>query len=246
MGGAAQGTVGQKRAALRCFFEYREDFEEDKHAGVLLRAMKHLKMPPDLVQRRQPYSLTEEQILRVLAAAGDRPGVGLRDRALVHFLWASGARRAEARNLLLSNLDMDHRVARVLGKGDKWRMVGFDLGCQIDLGAWLEARRTWEIENEVVEVFVSAFGRPLNLDTVGTIVREAAERAGLDTAVWTHLLRHSRATALLSGPGRMSIAGAAKFLGHDNPRTTMGYFHPADSDLMEEYDRATQRQDEGG
>lgn len=236
-GGAAPGTVGQKRAALRCFLEYREDFEDDEHAGRLLRAMKHLKMPVALAPRRQAHSLTKEQVQRILEAAAERPGVGIRDRALIHFLYASGTRRAEARNLSLPNLDLDHRVGQVLGKGAKWRTVGFDSGCQKQLAIWLDARTSWEIEPEVLEVFVSASGHALNLDTIGSIVRDAGKRAGL-ADVWTHILRHSRITALLSGG--MSIATTAKLAGHGNPKTTMAYFHPADSDLMEEYDRATQ------
>ena len=236
-GGAARGTVGQKRSALRRFFEFLEEFEEDEHAGRLFRAMKHLKMPPALEPRREPYSLTDDQAQRILEEAARRPGVGRRDRALIHFLWATGTRRAETRNLILSNLQVEERVAQVLGKGNKWRTVVFDRACQQDLAIWLGVRATWGIEPQVQEVFVSAFGRPLNLNTVGSIVREAAERAGLPQDVWTHILRHSRATALVNGG--MSIAAAAKALGHEDPATTMGYVHQSATELRDEYDRAT-------
>lgn len=236
-GGAARGTVGQKRAALRRFFRYLEEYLEDEHAGRLLRAMNHLKLPPDLVPRRETYSLTKDQAQRIIAAAAQKPGVGGRDRALVHFLWRTGARRAEAGRLLLPKLDLEGRLANVLGKGDKWRTVAFDDRCQEDLARWLEIRATWDISPEVQEVFVSAFGGPLNLNTVGTIVRQAAETAAIPGHVWTHIFRHSRATALLDGG--MSIAGAAKFLGHKDPATTMGYYHQIPSELRDEYDRAT-------
>ena len=236
-GGAARGTVGQKHAALRQFFQYLEAFEQSEHAGLLLRAMNRIKMPKGAQARRQPYSLPNDQFEVLLEATAERPGVGIRDRALLHFLWATGARRAEARNLILPNLQVEERVAQVLGKGNKWRTVVFDRACQQDLAIWLGVRATWGIEPQVQEVFVSAFGRPLNLNTVGSIVREAAERAGLPQDVWTHILRHSRATALVNGG--MSIAAAAKALGHEDPATTMGYVHQSATELRDEYDRAT-------
>ena len=236
-GGAAPGTVGQKRAALRLFFQSLEEFDEDEHAGRLLRAMNHLKMPSGGPPRRMPYALTEDQVQALLEAAGERPGVGVRDRALLHFLWATGTRRAEARNLMLANLALEERLAQVVGKGDKSRTVIFDAACQQDLARWLELRPAWEVAPEVQEVFVSAFGGRLNLDTIGNIVRECGERAGLRTEVWTHVLRHSRATQLLTKG--MSLAAAAKFLGHTRPATTLQYFHEDARDLREEYDRAT-------
>jgi site-specific recombinase XerD len=236
-GGASQGTVGQKRAALRQFFQYLEEFEQDEHAGRLLRAMNHLKMPTALAPRREPYALTEDQVQRLLDAAAERPGVGIRDRAIIHFLWATATRRAELRNLTLPDLDLEDRVASVVGKGDKRRNVVFDAACQEDLARWLEVRATWEIAPEVQEVFVSAFGRQLNINTVGNIVRECGERAGLRKELWTHIFRHSRLTGLLNGG--MSIQDTAVFAGHSDPATTLGYFHQGAGELKSRYDRAT-------
>lgn len=237
-GGAARGTVGQKRAALRCFFQYLEEFLEDEHAGRLLRAMNHLKMPAALAPRREPYTLTEDQAQRLFDAAGQRPGVGARDRAMVHFLWATGARRAELRDLTLAHLALEDRLAQVVGKGDKPRTVVFDAACQQDLARWLAVRATWEVAQQVQEVFVSAFGARLNVNTVGTIVRECGERAGLRKNLWTHIFRHSRLTELLNGG--MSIQDTAVFAGHRDPATTLGYFHQRAGELKSRYDRAIQ------
>ena len=235
--GAARNTVGQKHAALRLFLQYREEFEDDEHAGRLLRALKFIKIPAVEEPRRAPFNLPESDFLAMLEAAAERPGVGQRDRALLHFIWASGCRRAEARNLILPNLDIVNRQAEVLGKGAKWRTVIFSDPCKDDLGLWLPVRATWGVNPEVQEVFVSAFGRPLNLNTVGTIVRETADRAGLQRSVWTHVFRHSRSTTVVNGG--MSLADAGKLLGHSKPATTMKYLHPDASRLKDEYDKAT-------
>lgn len=238
-GGAARGTVGQKRAALRCFFGYLEEFLENEQAGRLLRAMNHLKMPPALAPRREPYSLTDDRVQRLLDAAGQHPGVGVRDRAMLHFLWATGARRAELRNLTLGDLALEARLAEVVGKGDKPRTVVFDTACQQDLTRWLEVRATWEVAAEIQEVFISAFGARLNVNTISTIVRECGERAGLRKQLWTHIFRHSRLTDLLNGG--MSIQDTAVFAGHTDPATTLAYFHQGAGELKSRYDLATQR-----
>jgi len=114
--GAAPGTIGQKHAALRQFSQYLEDFEESEHAGRLLRSMRRLQTPRDSVRRRAPYALEEDQVQKLLDGAGDRIGVGVRDRALVHSLWATGARRAELVDLALGQVDLEQTLAQVIGK----------------------------------------------------------------------------------------------------------------------------------
>ena len=236
--GAAPGTVGQKHAALRQFFQYLEDFEESEHAGRLLRSMKRLQTPKDSVPRRAPYALEEDQVQKLLDGAGERLGVGVRDRALIHFLWATGVRRAELVTLMVGQVDLPERVATVVGKGDKERVVVFDEPCRRDLTDWLTVRETWFRKPEVDNVFISALGGPLNDVTVGVIVQQAAKAAGLRKEVWPHVFRHSRLTALLNRG--MALQDVAEFAGHTNPKTTLGYFHQTPGRLRTAYDQATQ------
>lgn len=131
-GGAASGTIAQKHAAPS-FLHYREGFEEDEHAGRLLRAMNRPQMPAGSGPRRKTYTMTEEQAERVLASAAQRPGVWARDRALMHFLWSTWTRRAEACNLALPNLALEERLPQVVSKGAKSRTVVSDAAYQQDL-----------------------------------------------------------------------------------------------------------------
>jgi site-specific recombinase XerD len=94
----------------------------------------------------------------MFSAASENPGTGVRDRALVHFLWATGVRRAEVRGLDLGKLDVDERMAIILGKGNKERTVNFNEPCQQDLIQWLEVRPTWDPPEGVTQVFISARG----------------------------------------------------------------------------------------
>jgi len=100
-------------------------------------------------------------------------------------------------------------------------------------------RDAWGPKPGVDNVFISARGRQLNVETVGNIVKETAEKAGLRKEVWTHIFRHSRITRLLENK-RMSIQDVGKLVGHVNPATTQRYYHPEDEVLRESYDRATQ------
>ena len=233
--GAAHGTVGQKHAAVKKFLEYLSKFESSETAKVLLDALREIKIPRNGQAVREAYALDEDQVGKILEAAGTRPGVGVRDRALVHFIWATGVRRAEACDALLPGLDLEARTASVVGKGDKARVVLFDDPCRQDLTTWLDLRPSWS--PQVDNVFISALGGPLGKNSLSKLVREAAGRAGLRKGVWTHVFRHSRITALLNRG--MSLQEAAVLAGHANIQTTMHYYHEDLGQLRESYDRAT-------
>ena len=235
--GAATATVDIKHSALKKFLDYLEEFEDSEHAGRLLRSLKRLHTPRDREPPRQPFSLDEEQVAKILEAAGARLGQGPRDRAMIHLLWAAGMRRAELRNLLLDDLDITGRLATVTGKGSKTRTVVYDSLCQADLVKWLELRLYWRVRTDEQHVFVATKGGPLHLNSISDIIRTCAQEAGLRKEVWTHVFRHSRITALLNKG--MALQDVATFAGHSNVQTTMGYFHQTPGRLRDEYDRVT-------
>ena len=234
--GAAPGTIGLKHAAVRSLLDYLKKYEASEHAGLLLDALVELKMPRGSKPKRESYALAQLEIDRILdTASNSGGGIGRRDRALIHFLWATGCRRAEVRNLLLSSLSLKERTADVIGKGQKPRPVVFDEGCKADLAAWLQDRVRWEPTCE--NVFISTLKAPLALTTIGVLVRDTAQRAGIEKDVWTHIFRHSRITDLLNRG--MSIQDTASFVGHSSVNTTMGYFHQEKRRLKQVYDQVT-------
>jgi site-specific recombinase XerD len=237
--GGATGTVGQKHSALVKFFSFLEDFEESEHAGQLLRAMRRLSPPRATRPRRQTYALEEEQVRRIIAAAAARPGVGVRDRAIVHFIWATGVRRGELVTAKLDDLDLERRVATVTGKGSKPRVVVFDSETQEVLANWIRVRAN--SEPKVPNLFISVDGTALNVHTIGAIIKAAAKRARIRKDVWPHLFRHTRITDLLDGG--MSLQDTAAFAGHNNVNTTLRYFHEQPDQLRQRYDRATGRKE---
>ena len=242
--GAAVATIDIKHSALKKFLDYLEEFEDSEHAGRLLRSLKRLHIPRDRQPPRQPFSLSEEQVSKMLEAAGAHLGRGPRDRAMIHLRWAAGMRRAELRNLLLDDLDITERLATVTGKGSKTRTVVYDPLCKDDLVKWLDLRIDWRVRTDEQHFFVTVQGGPLHLNYISEIVSTVAKEAGLRKDVWTHLFRHSRITELLQKG--MTLPEVATFVGHDNVQTTMGYYHQDTTKLKASYDRATSPQRKKG
>lgn len=235
--GMSNGTVLQRHAALKHFLVYLEEVLQEESAGRLRRVLERFRSPrpgPATVAET-PYALEANEARLLIAAASTPIGTGPRDQAVVAFLWATGVRNAELCGLELARLDLEERLAVVLGKGGRERVVVYDAGCQEALRNWLAVRATWRLQCD--RVFVSATGRPLTSDVVAKVVRLAGRRAGLPRPVWTHLLRHSRLTALLNQG--MSLQDTAVLAGHRSVNTTMKYFHQGPEDLKRRYDAAT-------
>lgn len=231
--GAAASTVVQKYSALRRFFSYLEQFEESEKAGSLLAILMRMQAPANKGPKRPAYVLEEETVDQLLDLAGQSLATGIRDRAIIHFLWAAGVRNFELTGLRTEKLDLMERLATVLGKGDKERLVVFDESCQQDLFSWLQDRQEWPASDFV---FCSAGGSRLTTATVSTLIRKTAKKAKVDP-VWPHLFRHTRITELLNKG--MSLQDTATMAGHNDIRTTMRYFHQGPEKLKEAYDRAT-------
>lgn len=234
----AYTTAQQRRAALKKFLIYLEEFEESDQAAKLVRALDRLQVPGDKRPKREPYSLRDIDILRLLARAGTHVITGGRDVAVIHFLWATGVRRAEVATLMLDDVDLEERIATVVGKGNKERVVIFDEACQHSLDLWLQDREeSWPKKEGVETFFINLLGNPLTPFTVSQIVRTCVSEAGMRGKVWTHLFRHSRLTRLLDNG--MAIQDVAKLAGHSNINTTARYHHAEEGRLKDIYDRAT-------
>ena len=234
----AYSTCNQKRAALKKFLEYLEEFAESDQAVKLLRVLDRLQAPGDKRPQRKPHVLEEVDVLRMLSRAGLHVLSGARDVAVLQFLWATGVRRAEVASLLRDNVDLEQRVATVVGKGDKERLVIFDQECRDDLTLWLEIREaSWPKREGVDTFFITIDGYQMQPANVSTIVTNCAREAGLKGEVWAHLFRHSALTRLLDNG--IAIQDVAKLAGHENIKTTARYHHVEEGRLKELYDQAT-------
>ncbi|WQB72051.1 site-specific tyrosine recombinase XerD [Microbacterium invictum] len=198
-------------------------------------------LQPPRAPRRLPKALTIAQVEQLLDAAGPAPGaaqpgdeVGLRDRALLELLYATGARVSEAVQLDVD--DVAHpAVLRLRGKGAKERIVPVGSYAQAALGAYLTRARP-ELSRRgraTPRLFLGARGAPLSRQSAWLVIQQAAERAKLTAHVSPHTLRHSFATHLLQGGADVRVV--QELLGHASVTTTQIYTHVSVEALRDVY-----------
>ena len=216
-GGAAAATIKLHAVALRILFRFllqRKMLERDP--------TEFLGVPK--IERYLPETLSEPEIAKLLAAAGGKTPLEIRDRAMVELLYASGLRVSELCNARLENLDLDQGFIRVVGKGNKQRLVPVGAGARKALARYLETGRPELVGKKTGgEIFLSVRGHRLTNQRIWQLLGELAKRAGLDKDVHPHMLRHSFATHLLQGGADLRII--QEMLGHADISTTQIYTH---------------------
>jgi len=238
--GLAPTSLRRRAAAIRGF--YRFAFGE----GLIdLDIAAHLDLPR--MPRLLPETLSVSEVEQLLDAAGsdEANDPRLRERALLELLYAAGLRVTEALRLDLEDLSLDGAFVRVIGKGDKERLVPIGEVAILVLRTWLEGQRAAIIAKHHVAavrggpVFVGDRGRRLARQQAWSGVKRAAAAAGLSDRISPHTLRHSFATHLLEGGADLRIV--QELLGHASISTTQLYTHVTGERIREVYARAHPR-----
>ena len=173
---------------------------------------------------RLPEVLTVEEIDRIIDAVDMDKAEGQRNRAMLETLYSCGLRVSELCNLHLSDLFFDEGFIRVIGKGDKQRLVPISPRAIKEINYWLIDRCHGRIKpgNEDY-VFLARWGNRISRIMVFHLVKELAERAGIAKTISPHTFRHSFATHLLEGGANLRAIQA--MLGHESIATTEIYTH---------------------
>lgn len=176
------------------------------------------------IERYLPETLNELQIEQLLECVDRKSPLGLRDRAMLELLYASGLRISELTSAKLENLNLEEGVVRVTGKGNKTRLVPVGRKACAALADYLEQERPRLVRRRSgSEIFLSARGSRLTTVRIWQIVKAVARRSGLEANVYPHLLRHSFATHLLGNGADLRII--QEMLGHADISTTQVYTH---------------------
>jgi integrase/recombinase XerD len=201
----------------------RHFFSQLKREGLIEHDLLPALDLPKL-DRLLPETLSEAEVNQLLAVPLPETPLGLRDRALLEVLYASGLRAAEITGLRLENVLREEGLLRVIGKCDRERVVPVGEKAVAAIDAWLSRGRPLLVKAKTGgEVFLGEHGRRLTTARIWQIVQEMAALAGLRKKIWPHLLRHSFATHLLShGADLRSIQ---EMLGHASLATTQVYTH---------------------
>ena len=188
------------------------------------------------LSRKLPPSLTADQVRRIIETPSVKTPLGLRDRALLELLYAAGLRASEILTLRIEQLDLESGSARVIGKGNKERLVLLGKAAEEAIRRYLDTARPKLVRSKSGgEVFLGNHGRRLTTSHLWGIVKKAAKTAGLDSRVYPHLLRHSFATHLLSGGADLRVI--QELLGHASIGTTEIYTHVDEDRLAATFDR---------
>jgi len=176
------------------------------------------------IERYLPETLNELQVQQLLESVDTTAPLGLRDRAILELFYASGLRISELAAARLENLNVEERILRVTGKGNKTRLVPVGRKACEALAAYLSVERPKLVRSRSgSEIFLSARGEKLTTARLWQIVKTIARRAGSAANVYPHLLRHSFATHLLGNGADLRII--QEMLGHADISTTQIYTH---------------------
>ena len=178
---------------------------------------------PPTAARRLPKALPVDEVLALIAAAGDDSPAGLRDRALLELLYGTGARISEAVGLAVDDVDLVSATVLLHGKGGKDRMVPLGSYAREAVEAYLVRGRPAlaAAGRGTPRVFLNQRGSGLSRQSAWMVLRKAAERAGVTTTVSPHTLRHSYATHLIDGGADVRVV--QELLGHASVTTTQVY-----------------------
>lgn len=237
----APSSVARKIACVRSFCRWMK-----KNGYATTNPSEQLASPK--VRRELPTFLSAEDASTVVESPDEdtvmsrraREAVALRDRALLELLYGGGLRVSEASGLNLDHMTLGERTLRVLGKGNKERVIPIGRKAEAALRAWLDVRAELTHPKtrflDPAAVFVSTRGRRLGPRATQLLVRRyglvGAGRADLHP----HALRHTCATHLLDGGA--DLRAIQEMLGHSSLSTTQRYTHVSVSHLLKVYDQA--------
>jgi integrase/recombinase XerD len=217
--GLARASIARQAATLKTFYAFLqlEGVVTESPAELITAARRDDVMPG---------TLSPDQVDRLLASPDGRSPVGMRDRALLELLYATGCRASEVSAMRLADLHLAESFCTCRGKGNKERVVPLGRRAVAALRAWLEGPRkafaaragatpSWAI--------LSARGNRLSRMRIWEVVREHAAAAGIPPDIGPHTLRHSFATHLVAGG--VDLRHVQEMLGHASIATTQRYTH---------------------
>lgn len=228
--GSARSTIARKAAAARAFTAWA------LQRGIIV-VDPALRLASPSVPKALPAILTQTQTGALLNREIDlTDAIQVRNQAILELLYATGIRVAELCGADLEDLDRNRRVIRVVGKGNKERMVPYGVPAQIAIDRWCAFRTN--IAAGTRSLFVGARGARIDQRVVRTMVNQSTQ-AVTGHSLSPHALRHTAATHVLEGGADMRVV--QEFLGHASMATTQRYTHVSVERLRKTFETAHPR-----
>jgi integrase/recombinase XerD len=215
--GLSANSIARRLAAIKAFYRFlvRERILKEDATGLIDSPKLWKKIPETL-------SLNEVDALIAQPNIKDKKGV--RDRAILETLYATGMRVSEATNLKTDNVNLDVGFLRCIGKGNKERVIPLGKKAIASIRRYLESSRPRLLNRKESEfMFVSRFGKKLSRQSIWKMIKKYAKDARIKKPLRPHILRHSFATHLLERGA--DLRSVQEMLGHANISTTQIYTH---------------------
>ena len=226
-GGMAPASISRIISSIRTYYRFLSSENILDENPVLL--INNPKLPKKL-----PDVLSEKEISLIINAIQESSQFYQRDKAIIELLYSCGIRVTELCNLEMSNLFIDEDLIRVMGKGNKERLLPLGLRSKKYLDDYIKHSRNSHIKKSGSSfVFVSRNGNQLTRAMINIILNKWTQASGLKKSVSPHKLRHSFATHLLEGGADLRFVQA--LLGHSDISTTQIYTHIDKHYLKEVY-----------
>lgn len=234
--GYSRKTVNRHLSSIKGFYRWSvvEGHCQSSPADILSGPKQAKTLPrvlaPQDMDRLLSCTASQEAVSHEAAQKKPRSkkavlheAIALRNEALFELLYAAGLRVSEVAGLLVTRVDLEEGMLRVMGKGSKERLVPLHaVACEV-LARYLEQARPLLLVGESPYVFLSVRGNPLSTNTIRSVFKEALRAAQLDESLTPHAMRHSFATDLLSGGA--DLRSVQEMLGHASLSTTQIYTH---------------------
>ena len=223
----AKSSITCKLSAVRSFYVYLQ-----KEELIQENPLEKISSPKQ--DKKLPSYLTGDEMNKFLLAPDISTPVGQRDRAILELLYASGLRVSELAHLMRSQIDMDTREIRVMGKGSKERLVLMGKPAAEAIADYLkEGRHKLLSKKKTDAVFINRYGQPLIERRIQKIVKQYAQKGGIKKRVHPHTIRHTFATHLLDGGADLRVV--QELLGHASLTTTQIYTHVSQTQAKKVY-----------
>lgn len=234
-----RASIARKITEVRSF--YRFMMREQLVAANPLLGLSSPKVP-----QRLPTFMGYGDVIRLLNCPDTSSPQGMRDRAILELLYASGIRLAEIGGLNVSCINLDSREIRVWGKGSKERVVLIGQPAAEALRSYFQVARLQLMEGarggagaDLSAVFLNRFGRRLSVRSIDDMLQRYSRAIGLRDRITPHVLRHTFATHMLEGGADLRVV--QELLGHARLATTQVYTHVTETQARKVYQAAHPR-----
>lgn len=225
----SKSSLRLKIAAIKSFFKFafKKDLIE-KNPAILIKSPKK--------EKKLPSYLTEHETNSLIDSIIEKDAISLRNKALIELLYSSGLRISEALNLNFTNIDFSSKSVKVLGKGNKERIVPIGEKAFLALSNYLVARSQLKKDNSEKALFLSKKGKRMNPVEAYRVINKLMKQYTEVKQKSPHVLRHTFATHLLDNGA--DIKAVSEMLGHSSLSSTQVYTHLSIERLKTAYKKA--------